>query len=110
MAEHAAHSAARRRELEALIRDIGSQPYPSWGIGARLTPPLTGCVAMVSLRVATRVATTLAEHTLSEYRTLEAFVEDAPGVATEIRRRVGPMQEQAVSELAALRQVHSGAD
>lgn len=110
MADHATHSLARRNALEALIRDIGSHPYSSWGIGARVTPSATGCVAMISRGLAARVASMLAEHTLSEYRTLEAFVEDAPGVTAEIRHRVGPMQRQVSGELAALREVGSRAE
>lgn len=110
MAEHATHSAARAADLTILIQDIGSSPYPGWGIGARLTAPLTRGIALTSSGLARRLARMLAEHTLSEYRNLEAFVEDAPGVAPEMRERVGPMHEQAGNELTALRSATGGDD
>lgn len=104
MAAHAASSASRANDLEAMIRKIGSTPYPSWGLGARLTPPVIGGFARLGAALAGRLARVLAEHTLSEYRTLEAFIEDAPGVAPEIGQRVAPMRTQAAAELTALRE------
>ena len=49
-----------------------------------------------------RAAKRVAEHTLSEYETLEAFVQDAPGIDNALSEAIEPMHAQLGSELDEL--------
>jgi hypothetical protein len=102
--------AAEKRALilESLIREIGAEPYSTLGIGAPTTRLASALLGRTSGYLARRLATLIAEHTLSEYRALEAFVQDAPGVPAGIFDRVTPMRAQSAHELEALAGPHKG--
>ena len=100
--KHGTNAAQRAARLEALIRNVGSEPYSSRGIGAR-TARLGGrLLPLLSSRLTLRAAGLVAEHTLSEYEALEAFVRDAPGIDAELAETILPMHAQVASELAEL--------
>jgi hypothetical protein len=102
LAAQARASQDRAVQLQALIRDVGSVPYPSHGVGAPLARAAARLLAALSRRLAARLARRIAEHTLAEYRALQAFVEDAPGVPEGLAARVAPLQQQALTELQQL--------
>ena len=88
--------------LEELIRDVGAEPYGSWGIGAPLTRTAAALVGHGSTAASRRIAMLMAEHTLSEYRTLEALVQEAPGVPAELLDAVVPMCDELAREFQEL--------
>ena len=92
----------RTRVLESLIRDVGAEPYSTLGIGAPTTRFITALLGRTSGYLTRRLANLIAEHTLSEYRSLEALVENAPGVPADLLDRVTPMRAQSAEELEAL--------
>jgi len=99
---HGRTAGKRAQTLELLIREVGAEPYFAFGIGAPTTRFTTALLGRTSGYLAHRLATLIAEHTLSEYRALEAFVQDAPGVPADIFDRVTPMRAQSADELEAL--------
>lgn len=102
LAAQARAAEQRAAELQALIRDVGSVPYPSHGIGAPLARAATALLGALSRSLSARAARRIAEHTLAEYRALQAFVEGAPGVAPELSTRIAPLHRQAAAELQEL--------
>jgi hypothetical protein len=92
----------RAQTLESLIREVGSEPYFAVGIGAPTTRFAAALLGRTSSYLTRRLATLIAEHTESEYRALEALVQDAPGVSADIFDRVTPMRAQSVYELEML--------
>lgn len=102
LAAQAQASARRAVQLEALIRDLGSVPYRSHGVGAPFARAATALLGALSGRLAARVARRIAEHTLAEYRALQAFAEDAPGVPAGLTARIAPLQQEALVELREL--------
>lgn len=104
--EHGQTAGKRAQTLEYLIREIGAEPYFALGIGAPSTRFAAALLGRTSGYLSYRIATLIAEHTQSEYRALEAFVQDAPGVSNEIFDRVTPMRAQSVHELEALAAPH----
>jgi len=102
LAEQGRSAHKRALTLEGLIREIGAEPYPSWGIGAPTTRLAGGLLGSTSRALSRRLAHLIAEHTLSEYHTLEALVQDAPGVPPGLVERVTPMREQSLREFEAL--------
>lgn len=100
--EHGKTAGKRAETLEFLIREVGAEPYSALGIGAPTTRFATALLGRTSGYLAHRLATLIAEHTLSEYRSLEAFVQDAPGVPADIFDRVTTMRAQSAHELEAL--------
>ncbi len=57
-----------------------------------------GQTAMVDLRI----AKLMAEHTLSEYRALEALVQEAPGVPADLLDAVTPLYDESAREMKEL--------
>ncbi len=106
--EHGQTAGQRAQTLESLIRDIGAEPYFALGIGAPTTRFATALLGRTSSYLAHRLATLIAAHTQSEYRALEAFVQDAPGVSADIFDRVTPMRAQSVDEFEALTDADRG--
>lgn len=100
--EHGQAAGKRAQTLESLIREVGAEPYFALGIGAPTTRFAAALLGRTSGYLAHRLATLIAEHTLSEYRGLEAFVQDAPGVPADIFDRVISMRAQSAHELEAL--------
>ncbi|MGD8328768.1 MAG: hypothetical protein PVJ49_04980 [Acidobacteriota bacterium] len=101
LATQADASRLRAKRLELLIDEIGAVPYPTWGVGAPLTRAATSVVGLLSVTLAGRLGRLLAEHTLSEYRALESFVQDAAGVPAELFEQIVPLQAESAHELAA---------
>lgn len=102
LSAHASASRRRAAQLEELIRAVGSEPYGSWGVGAPLTRAAATLPALVSNRLSGRIARLIAEHTLSEYRALQALVEDAAGVPGGLVDRIRPLAVEAALELEML--------
>jgi len=102
LSNHGDTAARRARVLEELIRDVGAEPYSSWGVGARLTRAAASLVGHGSTAASRRIAMLMAEHTVSEYRTLEALVQEAPGVPTELLDAVAPMSAESAREFREL--------
>ena len=99
---HGARAADRALRLESLIREIGGEPYGSWGLGAK-TARLGGrFVPLLSLGLTRRAAKLVAEYTLSEYKALDAIVQDAPGVDRMLSEAIEPMGTEVASELEEL--------
>lgn len=106
LAEQADASRRRADHLETLIHEIGAEPYPSSGIGAPVARTVTRLLATVSARLGERLAHNLAEHTLSEYQSLEGFVQDAAGVPRDLHRRITPLHQEVAHELERLARRH----
>ena len=104
---HGDSSRTRAAALEELIREVGSEPYPSWGIGAPTTKFAAAVLGSTSGYLSKRLAHIIAEYTLSEYRALGAFVEDALGVPADLGTHVAPLYEQSSREFESLASVHS---
>jgi hypothetical protein len=95
---HGQTSADRAELLESLIREVGSEPYPSYGIAAPMTRFATGIVGRLCPPLARRAGCFLATYTMAEYRALTAFVEGAPGVPGDLMDRVTPLEAQTRGE------------
>jgi len=102
LAAQADASRQRAARIEHLIDEIGAVPYPIWGVGAPLTRTATSVVGLLSIALSARLGRLLAEHTLSEYQALEAFVQDAAGVPADLFEQITPLQAESARELAAL--------
>ncbi len=102
LAVQAAASEARAQRLVDLIQVLGSEPYSAVGVSTPLTRAAGRTLAAVSRGLANHAAAWLAEHTLSEYETLKAFVEDAPGIPAEISYGLAPLHREVVAEARAL--------
>jgi len=102
LSSHGETAARRARVLEELIRGVGAEPYGSWAIGARLTRATASLVGRASGAASRRIAMLMAEHTLSEYGTLEALVQEAPGVPRELPDAIRPMYEESAREFKEL--------
>ncbi len=102
LAVHAAAAEARAQRLVEPIRLLGSEPYSALGVSPPLTRAAGRALAAVSRGMADRTAEWLAEHTLSEYEALNAFVEDAPGIPAEIAYAIVPLQQQVLEEARSL--------
>jgi hypothetical protein len=99
---HGETAANRARILEDLIREIGSEPYGSWGIGAKVTRAAASLVGHSSSAATRRIALLMAEHTMSEYRALEAVVQESPGVSFDLLTTVTPLRDESAREFAEL--------
>ncbi len=99
---HGASAADRALRLESLIREIGGEPYGSWGLGAKTARFGGRLVPMLSLGLTRRAARLVAEHTLAEYEALDAIVQDAPGIDGMLAEAIEPMGTQVASELEEL--------
>lgn len=102
LAEQADCSRARAARIEQLIDGIGAVPYPSWGVGAPLTRATTSVLGLTSTALSRRLGRLIAEHTLSEYQSLEAFVQNAAGVPADLFEAILPLHRETAGELAAL--------
>lgn len=100
--KHATSAKIRALRLESLIRETGSEPYGSWGLGFTTARFGGWLLARLNLGLMRRAAKLVAEHTLSEYETLEAFVQDAPGIDNALSEAIEPMHAQLGSELDEL--------
>ena len=92
----------RAQRLVELIRLLGSEPYSSVGASEPVTRASGRVLATISRRLADQAAAWLAEHTLSEYEALEAFVDDAPGIPSEIVYGIAPLYQEVVEEARSL--------
>lgn len=102
LSNHGSAAARRALALEELIREVGAEPYAEWSVGARLTRAASSLVGRGSTAASRRIALLMAEHTLSEYRTLEALVQEAPGVPADLLDAVTPMYDECARELKEL--------
>tara|TARA_B100000959_G_scaffold284894_2_gene357827 strand:+ start:9861 stop:10076 length:216 start_codon:yes stop_codon:yes gene_type:complete len=62
-------------------------------------------LAHLSLRLKYETAELVAKHTLSEYVSLVAFLEDAPGIDRALPDAIEPMQVQTLYELEELNKI-----
>ena len=103
---HSGNAESRALRLESMIRETGSEPYGSWGLGFKATARLGGsALAHLSLRLMYQAAELIAEHTLSEYVNLMAFLEDATGIDRALPEAIKPMHLQALVELEELKKI-----
>lgn len=102
LSNHGDTAARRARVLEELIREVGAEPYGAWSVGAHLTRAAASLVGHGSTGASRRIALLMAEHTLSEYRALEALVQEAPGVPADLHDAVTPMIDESARELREL--------
>ena len=100
--KHGASAADRAHSLESLIRGVGSEPYRSTGVGAHAARLGGRVVSFTGTALTRRLAGMIAEQTLSEYQTLEAFVHDAPGIDPEVGNAILPLHTLAAKELDEL--------
>ena len=99
---HGASAADRAHKLESLIREMGGEPYGSWGLGANTARFGGRLVPLLSLRLTRHAAMLIAEHTLSEYQALDAIVQGAAGIDNTLSEAIEPMGTQVASELEEL--------
>ena len=103
---HSCNAESRALSLESMIRATGSEPYGSWGLGFKSAARLGGSIlAHLSLRLKYVTAELVAKHTLSEYVSLVAFLEDAPGIDRALPDAIEPMQVQTLYELEELNKI-----
>jgi len=102
LAAHAAAAEERIRRLVDLIRLLGSEPYATLG-GTPFARTAGNALAVVSRSLADRAADWLATHTLGEYEALEAFVDAAPGIPSDIVNAIAPLHQEVVDEAKSLR-------
>ncbi len=103
---HSCNAESRALRLESVIRAAGSEPYGSWGLGFKAAARLGGSIlAHLSLRLMYKAAKLVAEHTLSEYVSLVAFLEDAPGIDKALPEAIEPMHVQTLFELDELNKI-----
>ena len=106
MRAHSGNAESRALRLESMIRETGSEPYGSWGLAFKATARLGGsALAHLSLRLMYQAAELIAEHTLSEYVNLMAFLEDATGIDRALPEAIKPMHLQALVELEELKKI-----
>ena len=103
--EHSDNAEARALRLESMIREAGSEPYGAWGLGFKAARLGGSILAHLSLRLMYQAAELVAEHTLSEYVTLAAFLQDAPGIDEALPEAIEPMHLQALAELEELKKI-----
>lgn len=98
----AEHAQQRTVVLRRLISELGSEPYSSIGLAraaARIGGLLTGIVGRWAWQPFVRQ---LAEHTLSEYDVLRAFVDGANGVEIDLQPHVAPLLASAQQGMETL--------
>jgi hypothetical protein len=88
-----------------MIREAGSEPYGTSGLGFKAARLGGSILAHLSLRLMYQAAELVAEHTLSEYVTLAAFLQDAPGIDKALAEAIEPMHLQALAELEGLKKI-----
>ncbi len=103
--EHSDNSESRALRLESMIREAGSEPYGTSGLGFKAARLGGSILAHLSLRLMYQAAELVAEHTLSEYVTLAAFLQDAPGIDKALPEAIEPMHLQALAELEELKKI-----
>ncbi len=102
LGDHGERASRRADVLEALIREVGAEPYGSLGIAPRLTRAAAAIVGRTSSAATRKIALLMAEHTMSEYRALTALVQDAPGIGFDLLEAVRPMSEETAREFAEI--------
>ena len=103
--EHSDNSESRALRLESMIREAGSEPYGTSGLGFKAARLGGSVLAHLSLRLMYQAAELIAEHTLSEYVSLMAFLEDATGFDRALPEAIKPMHLQALVELEELKKI-----
>ncbi len=99
---HGGRAAERALRLEALIREMGGEPYGSSGLGAKMARFGGRLVPLLSLRLTRHAAMLIAEHTLSEYEALDAIVQAAAGIDSTVSEAIEPLGAQVASEFEEL--------
>jgi hypothetical protein len=105
LAGHALAAEERAARLDELIRKVGSTPYPVGRIASPIARLLAATLARTSAALGWRAATRLAAHTLSEYASLAAFIDGAPGIPDDIGLTLAPLHGQVEDELNRLQAV-----
>ena len=102
VARRAVHAEGRADALTEAIGRIGAVPYSSVGL-ARAVCRLGGAaLGLLGARVWSPVVRRLGDHTLAEYESLAAFVNDAPGVPADLSTTVRPLVESIADERAEI--------